>query len=249
VQKMTDNKVVAIIPARGGSKRIPNKNIKLFAGQPIISYSIRVAQKTKLFDRVIVSTDSLEIAAVAREYGAEVPFFRPAELANDFAGTAEVVCHAIEWLAQDGKRPDFICCIYATAPFIQASYLKKGYDKIVSSGATSVFSVTTYPYPIYRSMKITEKDRIKMIWPEYANFRSQDLPEAYHDAGQFYWANTAKYMKEKALFAKDSLPIILPRYLVQDIDTAEDWETAEMMFATMQAKTESKKIDGSVHQG
>jgi len=238
---MTDNKVVAIIPARGGSKRIPNKNTKLFAGRPIISYSIRVAQEAGLFDRVIVSTDSLEIAAIAREDGAEVPFLRPAELANDFAGTAEVVCHAIEWLAKEGKQPEFICCIYATAPFIQASYLKQGYDKLVSSDATTVFSVTTYPYPIYRSLKITEDDRIKMIWPDYENIRSQDLPEAYHDAGQFYWANTNKFMKGKALFAKDSLPVILPRYLVQDIDTAEDWETAEMMFATTKAKTKSKK--------
>lgn len=230
---MINNKVVATIPARGGSKRIPNKNIKLFAGQPIISYSIRVARETGLFDRIIVSTDSEEISAIAREYGAEVPFLRPAELANDFAGTAEVVCHAIEWLAQEGKQPEFICCIYATAPFIQASYLKLGYDKIVSSDATSVFSVTSYPYPIYRALKITEKDRIEMIWPEYENSRSQDLPEAYHDAGQFYWVNTSKFMKEKALFAKDSLPVILPRYLVQDIDTVEDWETAERMFSVM----------------
>ena len=236
---MINNKVVAIIPARGGSKRIPNKNIKLFSGQPIISYSIRVAQETGLFDRVIVSTDSLEIAATAREYGAEAPFLRPAELANDFASTAEVVCHAIEWLAREEMQPEFICCIYATAPFIQASYLKQGYDKLVSSDATSVFSITKYPYPIYRSLKITEKGGIEMIWPEYENFRSQDLPKAYHDAGQFYWANTNKFMKGKALFAKDSLPVILPRYLVQDIDTAEDWETAEMMFATMKAKTES----------
>ena len=231
---MINNRVVAIIPARGGSKRIPNKNIKLFAGQPIISYSIRVAQETGLFDRIIVSTDSLEIAATAREYGAHVPFLRPAELANDFVGTARVVCHAIEWLAQDGNQPEFICCIYATAPFIQASYLKQGYDKLVSSDVTSVFSVTTYPYPIYRSLKITENDHIKMIWPEYENIRSQDLSEAYHDAGQFYWVNTNKFMKEKALFAKDSLPVILPRYLVQDIDTPEDWETAEKMYSVLQ---------------
>lgn len=237
---MINNKVVALIPARGGSKRIPNKNIKLFAGQPIISYSIRVAQASGLFDRVIVSTDSLEIAAIAREYEAEVPFLRPAELANDFASTTDVVCHAIEWLAQEGMQPQFICCIYATAPFIQASYVKQGYEKLVSSDAASVFSVTTYPYPIYRSLKITEDDHIKMIWPEYSNIRSQDLSEAYHDAGQFYWVNTNKLMKEKALFATDSMPVILPRYLVQDIDTAEDWETAEMMFITMKAKMESK---------
>jgi pseudaminic acid cytidylyltransferase len=238
---MINNKVVAIIPARGGSKRIPNKNIKSFAGQPIISYSIRVAHETGLFDRVIVSTDSPEIATIAKECGAEVPFLRPTELANDFAGTAEVVCHAIEWLAKKGMQPEFICCIYATAPFIQANYLKQGYDKLVSSNATSVFSVTTYPYPIYRSLKIIEEGCITMIWPDYENIRSQDLPEAYHDAGQFYWANTNKFLKEKALFVKDSLPVILPRYLVQDIDTLEDWETAERMFATIKTKTESKK--------
>lgn len=232
--------IVAIIPARGGSKRISNKNIKLFSGQPIISYSIRVAQETELFDRVIVSTDSLEIAAIAREYGAEVPFLRPDELANDFAGTDEVICHAIDWLAKEGRQPEFICCIYATAPFIQGSYLKQGYEKLVSSGATSVFSITTYPYPIYRSLKITEKGNIEMIWPEYINFRSQDLPEAYHDAGQFYWVNAGKFMQGKALFANDSLPVILPRYLVQDIDTIEDWDTAERLFAVMKARMESK---------
>jgi pseudaminic acid cytidylyltransferase len=230
---------VAIIPARGGSKRIPNKNIKLFAGQPIISYSVRVAQDTELFDRVIVSTDSLEIAAIAREYGAEVPFLRPVELANDFARTEEVICHAIEWLAKEGREPEFICCIYATAPFIQASYLKQGFERIVSSGATSVFSITTYPYPIYRSLKITGKGHIEMIWPEYADIRSQDLPEAYHDAGQFYWVNASKFMQGKALFANDSLPVILPHYLVQDIDTMEDWDTAERLFAVMKAKMES----------
>lgn len=239
---MINNRAVAIIPARGGSKRIPNKNTKSFGGQPIISYSIRVAQETGLFDTVMVSTDSLEIAAIAREYGAEVPFSRPAELADDFTGTAEVICHAIEWLAQTGDRPEFTCCIYATAPFIQASYLKEGYSKLVSSNATSVVSVTTYPYPIYRSLEIVEKGRIRMIWPEYKNLRSQDLPEAYHDAGQFYWANTNRFMQQKALFAEDSLPIILPRYLVQDIDTTEDWETAERLFAVMKARTESKNI-------
>jgi pseudaminic acid cytidylyltransferase len=239
---MIKNNVIAIIPARGGSKRIPNKNIKLFSGQPIISYSINVAKETGLFDRVIVSTDSCEITAIAREFEAEVPFIRPPELSNDFTGTAEVICHAVEWLAQEGRQPEFVCCIYATAPFLQPIYLKQGFEKLAASDATSVFSVTTYPYPIYRSLKITEKGCIKMIWPEHEKSRSQDLPEAYHDAGQFYWINVSKFMKKKTLFAKDSLPIILPRYLVQDIDTREDWETAEMMFTTIKAKMESKSI-------
>ena len=230
----TKSNIIAIIPARGGSKRIPKKNIKLFAGQPIIAYSIKAAKETDLFARIIVSTDSLEIADVAREYGVEIPFLRPSELANDFASTNEVVYHAIEWLAKEGRQPEFICCIYATAPFIKASYLNQGYDKLVSSNATSVFSITTYPYPIYRSLKITESGRVEIIWPEYTNLRSQDLPESYHDAGQFYWVNTKKFMQEKAIFAKDSLPVILPRYLVQDIDTVEDWETAEKMYSALQ---------------
>jgi pseudaminic acid cytidylyltransferase len=233
---------IAIIPARGGSKRIPNKNIKLFAGQPIISYSIRVAQETKMFNKIIVSTDSLEIAKVAKEYGAEVPFLRPAELANDFANTDEVMYHSLDWLAKEGMQPEYFCCIYATAPFIQARFLKLGYEKLVSYGVASVFSVTTYPYPIFRSLKITKKGFIEMIWPEYTNFRSQDLPEAYHDAGQFYWANTNKFLKSKTLFAEDSLPLILPRYFVQDIDTMEDWEIAEMLFPAIKIKMESKNI-------
>lgn len=237
-RKMTVKNNIAIIPARGGSKRIPNKNIKLFAGQPIISYSIRKALETKLFDKVIVSTDSQEISAVAKKYGAEVPFVRPAKIANDFAGTAEVICHAIEWLTNEGLEAEFVCCIYATAPFIQKHFLEQGYNKILSSGATSVVSITTYPYPIYRSLRISEDSRIEMIWPEYKNCRSQDLPDAYHDAGQFYWVNVSKFMKEKSLFAKNSLPIIIPRYLVQDIDTEEDWETAEMMFSTLKTNKE-----------
>jgi len=233
---MIVNKAVAIIPARGGSKRIPKKNIKLFAGRPIISYSIRAAREAGLFDRIIVSTDSSEIANVARQHGAEVPYLRPMELANDIVGTAEVVIHAIEWLAAENRAPKFVCCMYATAPFIQFNYLKEGYDKLVSSEATSVFSVTTYPYPIYRSLKINEKGCIEMVWPAYEKYRSQDLPKAYHDAGQFYWINTKKFVKAKTLFADDSLPVVLPRYLVQDIDTAEDWETAEHMFERMQIR-------------
>ena len=176
------------------------------------------------------------MANIAREYGAEVPFLRPAELANDFAGTSEVICHAINWLVENDSRPEVACCIYATAPFLHASYLKKGYDELISSNVTSVFSITSYPYSIYRSLKITGTGHVEMIWPEYENVRSQDLSEAYHDAGQFYWINTEKFMLDKAIFAEDSLPVILPRYLVQDIDSVEDWETAERMFLAAKAK-------------
>ena len=226
--------IVAIIPARGGSKRIPNKNIKSFAGQPIISYSINAAQESNLFDRIIVSTDSRKIAEVAKFYGAEVPFTRPAELSDDFAGTVPVLLHALNWFTDNGCSADYFCCIYPTAPFIQPVYIKKGLDLIKTKNATVTFSVTTFPYPISRSLKIGKTGRIEMFWPEHENSRSNYFPEAYHDAGQFYWGNTEKFMEEKTLFSTDAIPIIIPRYLVQDIDTPEDWETAEKMYSVLQ---------------
>lgn len=225
--------IAAIIPACGGSKRIPKKNIRLFAGRPIISYSILAAIEAGLFDKIIVSTDSEEIIQVAIDYGAEAPFLRPTELADDFTGTDEVIIHALQWFEQKGINVENVCCIYATAPFLQADYIRKGYEVLHNTGATSVFSVTTYSYPIFRSLKITERERLEMFWPEYNNARSQDLPVAYHDAGQFYWLNVENYLKERKLFSNDSVPIILPRYLVQDIDTLEDWERAELMFKAL----------------
>lgn len=231
---------VAIIPARIGSKRIPKKNIKNFHGKPIIAYSIEAAIETKLFRRVIVSTDSEELADIAISYGAEVPFIRPAELSDDFTGTDAVILHALHWLIDHGADIKYLCCIYATAPFIRSEYIKNGLELLKNADATSSFSVTTYPYPIYRSLEITESGHLKMIWPDYLNIRSQDLSEAYHDAGQFYWADVKKYLIEKKFFSPYAIPIVLPRSLVQDIDTEEDWETAEMMFASMKAKPESK---------
>lgn len=222
--------IVAIIPARGGSKRIPKKNIKNFAGKPIISYSIKVAREAKIFDRVIVSTDSEEIAGVARDFGAEVPFIRPPELSDDFTGIDAVVLHALNWLMDHGDSVKYVCCIFATAPFIRSEYVIKSFDQLRNAGATSAFSLTTFPYPIFRALNITDSGRLEMIWPENIKSRSQDFPTAYHDAGQFYWANAKKYLKEKKLFSKDSVPVILPRFMVQDIDTPEDWETAEQMF-------------------
>jgi len=231
---MIENKVIAIIPARGGSKRIPNKNIKPFAGQPIISYSIKAAQATDLFDRIIVSTDSEEIAEVAKIWGAEVPFIRPPELADDFTGTVPVLLHALNWLSGHGFAVDYFCCIYATAPFVQPEHIIEGFTLLKKRNATTAFSVTTFPYSIFRALKIGGDDRVEMFWPEHENSRSNDLPEAYHDAGQFYWANAKNYLKEKQFYSKDSVPVILPRYLVQDIDTPEDWETAEKMYSVLQ---------------
>ncbi len=231
---MMNNKVIAIIPARGGSKRIPNKNIKSFVGQPIISYSIKAAQAADLFDRIIVSTDSEEIAEVAKIYGSEVPFIRPAELADDFTGTIPVLLHALNWLSEHGFATDYFCCIYATAPFIQPEHIIEGFNLLKKRNAATAFSVTTFPYPIFRALKIGEDGCIEMFWPEHENSRSNDLPEAYHDAGQFYWGNTKRFLTEKKLFSSDSVPVILPRYLVQDIDTPEDWKTAEKMCSVLQ---------------
>jgi pseudaminic acid cytidylyltransferase len=226
--------VVAVIPARGESKRIPHKNIKPFCGKPMIAYSIGAAKDAGIFDRIIVSTDSKKIASIAKDFGAESPFMRPAELADDFAGTDAVILHALKWLMEDGEKIDYICCIYATAPFVKAEYIIKGYNILRDEHATSCFSVTTYAFPIFRSLRINNQNRLEMFWPEYRETRSQDLPEAYHDAGQFYWADVKKYLKEKQFYSKNAVPVILPRYLVQDIDTPEDWETAEKMYSVLQ---------------
>ena len=226
--------VVAVIPARGGSKRIPHKNIKPFCGRPMIAYSIEAAKDAGIFDRIIVSTDSEEIAEVAKSCGAEVPFVRPTQLADDFTGTIPVLIHALNWLNEHESAADYFCCIYATAPFIRPEFIRMGFDLLKKKKATAAFSITTFPYPIFRALKITEDGRIKMFWPEYENSRSNDLPEAYHDAGQFYWGDAEKFMMGKTFFSSDALPIILPRYLVQDIDTLEDWKTAEKMYAVLQ---------------
>lgn len=224
---------VAIIPARGGSKRIPNKNVRPFAGVPMIAHSIRAAQQSGIFERIIVSTDSDAIVEVAKSYGAEVPFRRPDALSNDHAGTAPVLEHALAWLNEQGALPAYACCIYATAPFVRPVDLNSGFETLQSTGASTVFSITTFAFPIFRALQLSEEGEISMFWPENRLKRSQDLPEAYHDAGQFYWLNVAKFMADPSLYNKDSRPVILPRYLVQDIDTLEDWETAEYMHEAL----------------
>ena len=223
---------IAIIPARGGSKRIHKKNIKDFFGKPLIAYSIEVALASKLFDKVIVTTDSQEIAKIAQEYGAEVPFIRPAELSDDFSGTSDVINHAINYLKEQGKTYEYICTIYATAPLLQKEYLIEGYEKLKSSDAVNAFSATSMPFPIQRTFKLNENGRCEMFTPEHYMTRSQDLEEAYQDAGQFYWTKADKESKE-VMFSKESIPVILPRYLVQDIDTLEDWKRAEVMYKVL----------------
>ncbi|MCX5876795.1 MAG: pseudaminic acid cytidylyltransferase [Deltaproteobacteria bacterium] len=224
---------IAIIPARGGSKRIPGKNIRSFAGQPMIAWSIQAAESSGLFSRIIVSTDSEEIATVARKYGAETPFIRPAGLADDFTPTADVVLHALEWLDGQGQKPELVCCLYATAPFVRSSFLCQGYELLRQTGAASVFPVASYPASPFRALTIDPDGRLTMLWPEHELTRSNDLPEAYHDAGQFYWLEVARFRQEKRIYASDARPVVLPRRLVQDIDTMEDWLTAEAMFAAL----------------
>jgi len=226
---------IAIIPARGGSKRIPRKNIKDFFGKPLIAYTIQVALESELFDKVIVSTDDEEIAQIAIHYGAEVPVMRPKSLSDDMTGTQAVIDFTIDFLDKHYKRYDYICTLYATAPLLKVNYLKEAYNKIKNSSAKYCFSATSMPFPIQRSFKINKLGRCKMFTPEYYSTRSQDLEESYHDAGQFYWENR-NILSEKVIFGEDSIPIILPRYLVQDIDTLEDWKQAEILYEIIHKK-------------
>lgn len=225
---------VAIIPARGGSKRIPRKNIKEFCGKPMIAWSIDAALESGCFDRVIVSTDDEEIAAVARQHGAETPFMRPAQLSDDYTGTIPVIRHAVEWLADNGCAVSQACCIYATAPFVSPEDLKRGHQLLESEACSYAFSVTSYAFPIQRAIRITGGGRVAMFNPEHCQTRSQDLEEAWHDAGQFYWGTAQAWTQERSIFSEDAAPVTLPRHRVQDIDTPEDWVRAEWLFKAMQ---------------
>lgn len=225
---------LAIIPARGGSKRIPRKNIKPFCGKPMIAWSIEAALQSACFDEVIVSTDDAEIAEVASQFGATVPFMRPAELSDDHTGTIPVIRHAIEWFNAQGKTVEQTCCLYATAPFVSAEDICRGLDVLEGSDCDYAFSVTSYAFPIQRAIRITQQGRVEMFNPEHCNTRSQDLEEAFHDAGQFYWGRAEAWREGRMIFSSSSMPVILPRHRVQDIDTAEDWVRAEWMFKAMQ---------------
>jgi pseudaminic acid cytidylyltransferase len=224
-----DDLKVAIIPARGGSRRIPRKNIRLFHGRPLIAWPIAAALESRLFTRVVVSTDDPEIAAVAESCGAAVPFLRPPELADDFTPTAAVVDHALARLAEEREIYDYVCTIYPTAPLLESRYLIEGYERLKSSGAVYSFAAATTSFPIQRTFTITPEGRCRMFFPEHYQTRSQDLEPSYQDAGQFYWRNLARSSREP-LFGRDSIPILLPRHLVQDIDTPEDWKMAELLF-------------------
>jgi pseudaminic acid cytidylyltransferase len=228
---------VCVIPARGGSKRIPRKNIRDFCGKPIIAWSILAAKGSNCFDHVIVSTDDAEIADVALAHGAEVPFVRPPELSDDHTGTIQVITHGVDWMNRNVGMVDFACCLYATAPFIQAADLQSGLEVLQQSGGDYAFSVTSYAFPIQRAIRITADLRVQMFDPEFLNARSQDLEEAFHDAGQFYWGRAAAWLTGRPLLSNFASPVPLPRHRVQDIDNTEDWDRAEWLFKAMQYQT------------
>lgn len=223
---------IAIIPARGGSKRIPKKNIKPFCGKPMIAYSIEAALRSGCFERVIVSTDDQEIAEVALQYGAEVPFFRPAEIADDYATTLDVMQHAIAALDLDEQCN--ICCLYATAPFVSSGSLRKGLEMLTSQPLDYCFSATEFSFPIQRAFRLDNAGRVEMFQPEHFATRSQDLETAYHDAGQFYWGSHAAFSSGKPFFSANAMPVILPGEQVQDIDTQSDWDKAVVLYHLLQ---------------
>ncbi len=227
----TTSSSIAIIPARGGSKRIPRKNVRLFFGKPMMAWSIEVALRSGLFSDVVVSTDNDEIAETALRLGAKVPFRRPLELANDHAPTVPVIGHAVTELEKQDWKFEWACCIYATAPFITAEDLRAGSELIRSKAdAEFVIPVTEFPFPIMRSLQIAPEGNLKMFWPEHELTRSQDLEPAYHDAGQFYWGTKVAFTTRQGFFNSRAYPVVLPRYRVNDIDTEEDWTRAEKLF-------------------
>lgn len=223
-------KSICIIPARGGSKRIPRKNIKDFLGKPIIAYSIEAALKSEMFDEVMVSTDDDEIAEIARQYGANVPFMRSEATANDFATTADVMNEVLDRYKQKGQEFDVICCIYATAPFVTPDKIQQAGKLLREGEFDSAFTCTAFSYPVLRGLVVDDKGRIAMKWPEYRNSRSQDLPQFYHDAGQFYFATTDAFRKANGFWGENTAPIIISELEVQDLDTPTDWALAEMKF-------------------
>jgi len=225
-------KNLAIIPARGGSKRIPRKNIKPFLGKPIIAYSIEAAINSKLFDEVMVSTDDVEIMKIALEYGASVPFLRSDENSDDFATTADVL---IEVIKRYSEPFEHACCIYPTAPFVNFEDLNKAYRVLIQNDFNSVYPIVRFSYPIQRSLKV-QSTKVKLVWPEYLNSRSQDLEPRYHDAGLFYWFNVEQFMNTQHIMTENSGFIEIDELHVQDIDNEIDWKLAELKHQLINLK-------------
>jgi len=221
---------VCIIPARGGSKRIPRKNIREFCGKPMISWSIEAARESGCFTRIVISTDDAEISEVARAHGAEVPFDRPSELADDQAATVPVIAHAVEELGLSAETP--VCCLYATAPFVSVNDLRETLGLLQSSPDSFILPIATFAFPIQRALRRDSSGYIQMMNPEMALSRSQDLEEAWHDAGQFYWGLAGLWRPDRSIFHPAAIGYPIPRSRVQDIDTLEDWDCAERMHRT-----------------
>lgn len=228
---------LAVIPARGGSKRIPRKNIREFCGKPVIGWSIEAAIASGLFSKIVVSTDDPDIADVARQFGAEVPFTRPHALSDDYTPTVSVIGHAIDVL---GGSQFFAqtCCIYATAPFVRPQDLVQCHALLNETGADYAMPVTSFPFPVQRGVTVGHDGRLAMLHPDLVNTRSQDLPPVYHDAGQFYFGQSDAWISSRPIMGHGAVAHVIPRYRVQDIDTPEDWVRAELMFtAVRQADT------------
>lgn len=234
---------IAIIPARGGSQRIPGKNIRVFNGLPMIAWSIRAALDSGCFDRVLVSTDSAEIAQVAREFGAETPFVRPDALSDAHTGTGPVMSHAVRWLQDAGVSLQWVCCLYATAPFLQPEDLQAGLKALQASPERYyAFAVTSFAFPIQRALRRFPNGGTEPFFPEYVPCRSQDLEPAWHDAGQFYWARPEAYLESIPLFSEQAIALPLPRHRVLDIDTPEDWEHAELLHQAWRQRLQHEVI-------
>lgn len=231
---------IAIITARGGSKRIPRKNIKEFCGKPILLYSIEAALQSNLFDEVMVSTDDEEIADIAKAAGASIPFMRSIENANDFATTADVLMEVFEEYEKRGKVFEYAACIYPTAPFVTKEKLREGIRRLKEKNGNILVPVVAFSFPPQRGM-VTEDERLVYKWPEYRNSRSQDLEKMYHDCGQFYWYNVKKFIEKRGQFDKDIVPMIIPETEVQDIDSEEDWTIAELKYKQLLYKGEERE--------
>jgi pseudaminic acid cytidylyltransferase len=229
-------KNLAVIPARGGSKRIPGKNLRAFLGKPILAYSILTAQQSGLFDDIMVSTDSDEIAGVARWHGAAVPFRRSAEKANDHATLAEVLMEVVQEYEKRGRTFENVCCLLPTAPLITPHRIQEAYALLVGNHFTSVCPVVGFSSPIWRGLKIDENGHLRMIWPEHLKSRSQDLPRAYHDSGSFYWVKADALRAERTLFCAQGAALILSEMEAQDIDTEADWHLAELKYTHRHAQ-------------
>lgn len=221
---------IAVIPARGGSKRIPRKNIRLFAGKPVIAYSIRAAIESGCFDEVIVSTDDETIASISLEHGAIIPFMRPDELADDHSVLSEVIAHAIRWYLSQGKSITKVCSIFATAPFVSAKSLVAGREALNASGKYFALSVTSFPFAVQRALRLNPDETVDAMYPQYRLTRSQDLEEGWHDAGQFCWGTAEAFLRNMPVFSPNTIAVKLPRHMVQDLDTLEDWYRAELMY-------------------